>query len=382
MPGTIPHDATLPEVVEKISHFHAMPAVPIDEAFLLIGLFANDKHPKKVNLGAGVYRTEEGEPWPLPVVEKAEAKLHALANPSRHEYLSIAGDIPFLDLARDLVFGLSKEDVVDKSRIASVQTISGTGANHLGALFLSRQLKPRRVWLADPTWINHHGIWELVQVESALYPYYDASTRSFDFDGMIRTLEERAQKGDVILLQACAHNPTGLDPTKEQWKAIAELCQKRGIFPFFDCAYQGFASGSPEEDSWAVQYFLGLDMEMCVAQSFSKNFGLYGQRVGAYHVVLSKSAAQARDAVFNNLCHLIRGEFSMAPRGGAGLVKEVLSSKEMYLEWLDNLTVMSGRIKSMRQQLYDGLVALGTPGTWEHIINQVRIYTCPPTSFA
>lgn len=177
-------------------------------------------------------------------------------------------------------------------------------------------------------------------------------------------------------MHACAHNPTGLDPTKEQWVAIAELCERKKLFPFFDSAYQGFASGSVKEDAWAVRYFFNHkpDMEMCVAQSFSKNFGLYGQRVGAFHFVTNRSSSSLRDVVVNNLCHLIRGEFSMGPRGGCAIVKKVLTNTELIADWYQDLQVMSSRIKSMRQALYNELVRLQTPGTWEHIVEQVRIH--------
>lgn len=186
------------------------------------------------------------------------------------------------------------------------------------------------------------------------------------------TLEAEAQQGDVILLHACAHNPTGLDPNKEQWKAIADLCERKKIFPFFDSAYQGFASGSLEEDAWAVRYFLNEKpgMEMCVAQSFSKNFGLYGQRVGAFHYVLPQGSESLRDTVVVNLCHLIRGEYSMGPTAGCNLVKKVLTNEELTAQWHKDLKVMSSRIRSMRKALYDELLRLQTPGPGDTLWNK------------
>lgn len=349
--------------------------VPPDEIFALNGAYAVDPHPQKVSLGVGVYRTDDGKPWPLPVVQKAERELVVDDDLFRHEYTAIEGDVPFIGIARDLMFGFEGKQGEEeaKARIGSVQTVAGTGANHLGALFLARHMKPGTVWLSNPSWANHQTIWELAGVPRKTYPYYHAETRSFDFEGMMSSLESEAQEGDVVLLHACAHNPTGLDPNKEQWVAIADLCERKKLFPFFDSAYQGFASGSVEEDAWAVRYFFNNkpDMEICVAQSFSKNFGLYGQRVGAFHYCTNRASTTIRDVVVNNLCHLIRGEFSMGPRVGCSIVKKVLTSEELTADWHRDLQVMSSRIKAMRKALYSELVRLQTPGTWEHIIQQV-----------
>ena len=151
----------------------------------------------------------------------------------RYEYLPIPGYAPFYTAARDLLFG----DLGDKvNQIVSVHTISGTGANSLGARFLNETTHPSAVWLPDPTWVNHHNIWTLAGVQVRTYPYWNASRRALDFDKMLRVLEDEASKGDVIVLHACAHNPTGVDPTKEQWMLIAAMCEKKGLFPFFDCA--------------------------------------------------------------------------------------------------------------------------------------------------
>lgn len=164
--------------------------VPPDEIFALNHTFSVDPHPQKVSLGAGVYRTDDGKPWPLPVVQKAEKELVAADDLFRHEYTAIEGDVTFLGLARDLMFGFEGRDSEEqaKQRIASVQAIAGTGANHLGALFLSHHMKPGNVWLSNPSWANHWNIWELAGIPRKTYPYYKASTRSFDFDGMMSTI--------------------------------------------------------------------------------------------------------------------------------------------------------------------------------------------------
>ena len=232
------------------------------------------------------------------------------------------------------------------------------------------------------------------QIERKEYPYYHQPTRSLDFEGMMATLNEQGQQGDVILLHACAHNPTGIDPTRNQWREIASLCERKGLFPFFDSAYQGFASGDLENDAWAIREFASRGMELCVAQSFSKNLGLYGQRVGAFHLVCRNQEAARRAG--SQIIEVQRGEISMPPAygtlasftqnkravqyllcllPGVRIAEKILSSSELSADWKQDLITMSSRIKSMRHSLYDELKRLGTPGTWEHIINQIGMFS-------
>ena len=164
---------------------------------------------------------------------QAEEAVDRAQDSTRYEYLPIAGYAPFYTAARDLLFGPLGEKV---DQVVSLHTISGTGANHLGARFLSDTLKPSAVWLSDPSWVNHQNIWGLVGVEVKLYPYWNRQKRALDFQKMIEKLETETTAGDVIVLHACAHNPTGVDPTKEQWTKIADICEDRALFPFFDCA--------------------------------------------------------------------------------------------------------------------------------------------------
>ncbi|KAF2136658.1 uncharacterized protein K452DRAFT_292253 [Aplosporella prunicola CBS 121167] len=285
----------------------------------------------------------------------------------------MSGFPPFVAHAQALVFG--EETPVLAPRIASVQTISGTGACHVGARFLTDTLGAKRVWFPDPTWGNHHLIWTMAagHVEQKLHPYYNPKTRSLDFEGMMATLRAEGQKGDIIVLHACAHNPTGLDPTKEQWQQIADVCEDKGIFPFFDSAYQGFASGDLDRDAWAIRHFASRGLEIAVAQSFSKNFGLYGQRVGAFHLLLSKPEAQPN--TLSQIVRVIRGEISVCPLYGARVVAAILSDKQLRNEWLDDLRTMSERLKEMRQALYSELQKRGTPGTWEHIVDQIGMFS-------
>lgn len=366
------------------SYFSSLPEMGTDEVFDLIKAFSADKYPYRANLAAGVYCTDDGGSWPLNAVCRAESTLHHQADPTRHDYLPIAGDTQFLKVAQDLVFFFEEnpQEMAIRSqerslRVASVQTVSGTGANHIGAQFLVNHLNTNQVWVSDPTWANHHIIWESVGKKPRLYPYYNTSNNCFDFHAMMQTLEAQARPRDTVVLHACAHNPTGLDPSKEQWMAIADMCQRKQLFPFFDLAYQGFASGDPSKDAWAIRYFYKQCpfIEMIVAQSFSKSFGLYGHRAGALHLVLADESDEVKGRAVAHLCHLLRCEISMAPKFGSMIVKTILSDQELTAIWLKDLQVMSKRIKSMRHALYHELIRLGTPGSWEHIINQVRLFT-------
>lgn len=353
----------------KASLFSGLDVLPGDPIFGLMKQYAQDPAEFKASLTIGVYRDENDQPWVLPTVKKVETHIAADAA-TNHEYLPMEGLAPFVSAARDLLFG--NPDPKLAARIGSLQTISGTGAVHLGARFLADSLQPKRIWVSDPTWANHHAILDVAaaNVEQKLYPYYDSKTCSLNFKGMMHTLETEAQEGDLVLLHACAHNPTGIDPSKEQWKQIADLCERKRLFPFFDSAYQGFASGDPAEDAWAVRHFVERGtLELVVAQSFSKNFGLYGQRVGAFHIVAASE--DARDKALSHLIFLQRAEISNPPVYGARIVAVILGNEDLRREWEQDLLTMSGRIKTMRSALFNELQRLQTPGNWDHIVNQV-----------
>lgn len=354
------------------SRFGHLDDVPMDEAFMIMRDFALDETPGKISLGAGVYRDDEAKPWVLPSVREAEKRI--VADPTiDHEYQPMSGHAPFVAHAQNLTFGPLTPQLAP--RIASIQTISGTGANHMAARFLSDSLRPARVWISDPTWGNHHLLWEVSApaVKQCLYPYYNPATRALDFAGMLATLDRDAQPGDVILLHACAHNPTGIDPTPAQWEQVADLCERRGLFPFFDSAYQGFASGDLDADAASIRLFAARGLELAVAQSFSKNFGLYGQRAGALHVLLARPAAQPR--ALSQLVRLVRGEFSTTPVHGARIVAAILADPQLREQWLADLNVMAARIKQMRARLHAELKRRGTPGSWQHIVDQIGMFS-------
>lgn len=266
---------------------------------------------------------------------------------------------------------------IREKRTSSVQTISGTGAVHLGALFLAKFYKGNRtVYISNPTWANHNQIFGNVGLPIAQYPYFSKETKGLDFEGLKSTLSSAPERS-IILLHACAHNPTGVDPTQEQWKEIAALMRQKNHFPFFDCAYQGFASGNLAQDAWAVRYFIEQGFELLIAQSFAKNFGLYGERAGCFHFVTAPAsdAAETTKRIASQLAILQRSEISNPPLYGARVAATVLNDPALFAEWEDNLRTMSGRIIEMRKVLRAKLEELGTPGTWNHITDQIGMFS-------
>jgi aspartate aminotransferase len=263
--------------------------------------------------------------------------------------------------------------------VTSLQTVSGTGACHLGGLFLSKffpsQSRPS-IYLSSPTWANHQQIFTNVQLQTANYPYFSTKTKGLDIDGMLAAIRA-APNGSIILLHACAHNPTGVDPTQEQWKQIAVAVREGNHFPFFDCAYQGFASGDLARDAWAIRYFVSEGFELCIAQSFAKNFGLYGQRAGAFHFVSApgSEATASNTNVASQLAILQRSEISNPPAYGARVASLILNDQKLFAQWEEDLRTMSGRIIEMRKGLRERLEAKGTPGTWDHITNQIGMFS-------
>lgn len=249
----------------------------------------------------------------------------------------------------------------------------------MGALFLAKffpRPQDQKVYISDPTWPNHPQIFSNVGITSTTYPYYHSATRGLDFNGFYGTLES-APEGSIILLHACAHNPTGVDPTREEWIKLAEIIRAKKHFPFFDCAYQGFASGDLDNDAWAIRYFVQEGFELCIAQSFAKNLGLYGERAGCFHFVSlpSPNAQEAIKRIASQLAILQRSEISNPPAYGARIADLVLNDKKLFTEWCENLREMSGRIKAMRTALHAKLVELETPGDWSHILKQIGMFS-------
>ncbi|KAF2230130.1 aspartate aminotransferase [Viridothelium virens] len=353
-----------------------VPQAPEDPLYGLVNAYLSDKSDKKIDLSVGVYRDDNAKPWVLPAVQKAE-QLYQCDPDLDHEYLPIAGLPEFINAAQRLIVG-ADSPAIRESRICSFQTISGTGAVHLGGALLSRflPLPTPAIYLSSPTWAIHDQIFNNVGLAIKEYPYFSSKTKMMDFDGMISVLGS-APPGSIILLHACAHNPTGVDPTHDQWGKIAKIIRANRLFPFFDCAYQGFASGSLAQDNFAIRYFIDHGFELAIAQSFSKNMGLYGQRVGAFHYIAcpGSGAQEIVERVASQLAILQRSEISTPPLFGAKIASIVLNDKEICADWEKDLRTMSGRINTMRESLKQGLDQLQTPGQWGHITSQIGMFS-------
>jgi aspartate aminotransferase len=355
----------------RASTWAAVPLGPPDAILGITEAFKADTDPKKINLGVGAYRDDEGKPYILECIRKAEVRLTERFKD--HEYTGIAGVPEFTAVTGQLAFGENCSALMEK-RVVVAQSISGTGALCLGANFLSRfypQDASRIVYLPTPTWGNHGAIFKDARMEVRNYRYFDKNTNGLDLTGMMEDLKN-APAGSIILLHACAHNPTGVDPRQEDWKAIEELIKSKGHFSFFDMAYQGFASGYPDKDAWAVRYFIEAGHNPIVAQSYAKNMGLYGERVGAISI-FCKDAAE-RERAESQLKIVIRPMYSNPPIHGARLVATVLADVELKNLWLKEVKMMADRIHSMRSTLRNELESLGSKIPWNHITDQIGMF--------
>ncbi|XP_037933019.1 aspartate aminotransferase, cytoplasmic-like [Teleopsis dalmanni] len=353
------------------SVFDGVKGGPAIEVFALNRAFIEDKDPNKANLGVGAYRTNEGKPWVLPVVRKAEIQV-ASNEEINHEYLPVLGNEAFRNAATGLLLG-NDSIAIQENRAFGVQTLSGTGALRLGANLLCNLMDRVHFYYSNPTWENHHKVFTDAGFKHAnVYRYWDTNRHVIDFEGLIADLKD-APEHSVIILHACAHNPTGMDPTQEQWKEIADVMERKNLFPFFDSAYQGFASGDPDRDAWAVRYFVERGFELVCAQSFAKNFGLYCERVGNLTVVQRNPSTTAN--VQSQLTLLVRGAYSNPPAFGSRIVELVLNDEELRAEWMESIQTMSNRIRAMREALVGNLKQLGTPGNWNHIIKQIGMFS-------
>jgi len=299
-----------------------------------------------------------------------------LAASLNHEYAGIDGVPEFLQHSLKFAYGSkemgSESEALESGRVGGVQTISGTGALRIGGEFLARfRGKGTPFYLPNPTWANHIPIFKDAGLDVRSYSYYDADTRGLNFKGMLDDCHA-APTGSAFLLHACAHNPTGVDPTKEQWGEVSEVMKAKGHVVFFDCAYQGFATGDAEVDGFAVRKFAEDGHTMLLSQSYSKNFGLYGQRVGCLSAVTASPEETAK--VVSQLKILVRPMYSNPPVHGARLVAKVLGDPNLRKEWERDCLGMAERITGMRAALVHALAQTGTTQPWEHITSQIGMF--------
>ena len=348
--------------------FELISAAPADPILGLADLFRADNRPNKINLGIGVYKDETSKTTILTSVKKAEQLL--LEKETTKSYLSIDGYPAFARLTQELLFG-KENPIVTETRACTAQTPGGTGALRVAADFLKQQTRVKRVWVSNPSWPNHKSIFAASGLEVCYYEYYDAATHQLDFSAMLNSLEQAAA-GDVVLFHGCCHNPTGIDPTTEQWQQLAELSVSRGWLPLFDFAYQGFGRGL-DEDAEGLRIFAEKHNELMVCSSYSKNFGLYNERVGAFTLVAENAEIAA--AAFSQVKFAIRANYSNPPSHGAAVVATILGDDALRTLWEQELADMRQRIQRMRQLFVNTLTEKGASQDFRFINQQNGMFS-------
>ena len=348
--------------------FSSVQLAPKDPIFGLTEAYNADQRPSKVNLGVGVYYTDEGKVPLLRAVLEAEKEVVAKEAP--RAYIPIEGPNPYNSAVQNLLFGKDSA-LIQAGRVVTAECLGGTGALRVGGDFVKRLEPSAKAAISSPSWENHRGIFEAAGYEVLEYAYFDPKTRGVDFDAMVKSLESFPAK-TLVILHACCHNPTGADLTKDQWQTIISICQQKQLIPFLDIAYQGFADGI-EEDGAAVRMFADSGMSFFVSSSFSKSFSLYGERVGALSIVTQSKEESAR--VLSQLKRVIRTNYSNPPTHGAAIVATVLNSPKLRQMWEDELAQMRDRIKSMRQGLKEKLATAGVSQDFSFIEAQRGMFS-------
>lgn len=353
---------------EEYSMWQNIPAAPADSILGLTDAFRKDPNPDKVNLGVGVYKDEAGKTPILECVKIAEKLL--LEQESTKSYLPISGDPRFAVRVQELLFGESSE-VISSGRAATAHAPGGTGALRVGGDLLKKFRPDAKVWISRPTWANHKGVFTTAGFPLGEYAYYDATTKGLDFAGMVADLH-KVPAGDIVLLHACCHNPSGVDLNAEQWQQVAAIGREKRWTAFLDFAYQGFGEGL-EADRAGIEAFAAIGVDFFVASSYSKNFGLYNERTGAITVV-SPTADEAAVAM-SHLKSTIRVIYSNPPAHGGLVVATILSDAGLRAHWLEELAAMRDRIKAMRTALVEGLAERKVPGDFSFIAGQRGMFS-------
>jgi aspartate aminotransferase/aromatic-amino-acid transaminase len=330
--------------------------------------FKVDDNPRKVNLGVGVYKDDQGQTPVLKCIKAAEKKL--AESETTKSYLPISGDPDYAADIQKLLFGEAAE-AVTSGRAATVQTPGGTGALRVGADLLKKFNPDARVWVSAPTWANHKGIFTAARFEINDYPYYNADNKSVDFDGMMSALG-KVPAGDVVLMHVCCHNPTGADLSPEQWKAVAESAAGNGWTPYLDFAYQGFGE-SLEQDRAPLEQFTAAGIDFFIAHSLSKNFALYRERTGSLTIVCPEK--QQASVAMSHVKKTIRVNYSNPPAHGGLAALTVLGDSALYEQWIGEVAEMRDRIKAMRAALVDGLASRGVEQDFSFITQQRGMFS-------
>ena len=347
--------------------FSELKPLPTDPILGLMAAFKQDTNPKKIDLGVGVYKDEQGNTPVLKAVKKAEA--FRLENETSKSYIGLAGNLDYCQKMENLLLG--EHPALLANRVRTAQAPGGTGALRVAAEFIKRCNKDATVWVTTPTWANHISLFEAAGLTVKEYPYYDYENKDLLFDDMINTLKQ-VPKGDVVLFHACCHNPSGMDLNAEQWSIVADLAVEVGFTPLVDIAYQGFGS-SLEEDAAGLRKLAAAVDELIICSSCSKNFGLYRERIGACSII-DKDAATA-DISNSVLLSVVRSIYSMPPAHGADIVSTILGSTELTQMWHDELDEMRNRINGLRTLIKESLAAKGIEQDFSFIDRQNGMFS-------
>jgi len=347
--------------------FSQLQQPPADPILGLSIAFKSDSNPNKIDLGAGIYKDADGQTPVLACVKTAEK--FRTENETSKTYLGSTGSALFNTRMTDLLLG--EHTVIAENRIRTISTPGGTGALRIAGEFINRCTPGATIWVSNPTWANHQGVFQAAGLKIETYPYYDYENKSLDFNGMIEALK-KVPKGDAVLLHACCHNPSGMDLSKEQWQQVAEIAKETGFTPVIDIAYQGFGLGL-EEDAYGPRLMANTVDEMIICSSCSKNFALYRERIGACSII-GKDTASA-DIIHAVLQRVVRVNYSMPPAHGAALVETILGSPELTGQWHEELKVMRDRISGMRSLVVAKLIENGVTRDFSFITRQNGMFS-------
>lgn len=347
--------------------FAQLKQLPPDPILGLSVKFKADTNPNKIDLGPGIYKDEKGHTPVLACVKAAEA--FRTQYEESKAYLGSAGSALFNE--RMTLLNLGDHQAVNHNRVRTVSTPGGTGALRIAGEFINKCRPGTAIWVSDPTWANHEGVFTAAGLTVKTYPYYDHDNKSLDFPGMVKALKE-LREGDAVLLHACCHNPSGMDLSREQWQEIADIAKHIGFIPVIDMAYQGFGH-SLDEDAYGLRLMADTVEEMILCSSCSKNFGLYRDRIGACSII-GKNESSA-DIINSVLLRVIRVNYSMPPAHGAAIVETILGSAELTDQWHRELGEMRDRISGMRRLLVETLVAQGVTRDFSFITRQNGMFS-------
>nr|WP_297458306.1 amino acid aminotransferase [uncultured Halomonas sp.] len=347
--------------------FEQIERVPGDAILGLIEAFNKDTNPQKVDLGVGVYRDAHGNTPIMRAVKQAEALL--LKNETTKSYIGSHGDPRYGQVILPMVLG-AESPVLAENRASATQSPGGTGALRLAADFIKTNLPGKGIWVSDPTWPNHLGIFQAAGIPLHKYPYVDADNR-LDFDGMINAIA-KIPHGDVVVLHACCHNPSGFDLSRDQWQKVLEVVKERDLLPLVDFAYQGFGDGL-EEDAYGARLMAENLGEVLITSSCSKNFGIYRERTGCL-IAIAKTTEQMEN-IRSQMAIVARENYSNPPAHGSAIVCEILTSAELAAVWREELTEMRDRINGLRRDFVDALKPYGLDAQFAHIAEQRGMFS-------